>query len=198
MWAELVGGQRCISCGAPGACLCDRCADALPAAPAIQLPEIDRASSAWPWVGAPRRLILDLKLRSLKACAPALGRGAASAVWRIGSQAEVVTWVPGSARDIRRRGFDHAEVIARQVAQLLGLGAVGLLERSGPSRDQVGLSRSERLENRSGGFVAKGRAEGIVLLVDDLITTGATARACARALRAAGADGIEVATPCRA
>lgn len=198
MWAELVAGQRCISCGAPGSSLCDSCAVALPAAPAIALPEVDRTSSAWPWAGAPRELVLGLKLRALRMHAPALGRGAATAVWRAGSTAGVVTWVPGRTRDIRRRGFDHAEVIARSAARLLGLDAARLLQRPDPGRDQVGLSRSQRLENQGGRFDAVRQIGGVVLLVDDLITTGATATACARALRAAGAEAVEVATPCRA
>ena len=197
MLAELLGTERCLGCGAPGVLLCRTCAGEASPAKSVAVGGADSAVAMWAWDGAPRSLVLGLKLRSQRSYAVPLGRAAAHALWRAGTRTEVVTWVPGRPPDIRRRGFDHAEAIARCVARLLGFEVEPLLRRSGRQRDQVGLSRLERLDNQSPhGFVAQ--AASSVLLVDDLITTGATASSCAAALRLAGARRVEVVAPCRA
>ena len=197
MLAELLGAARCVGCGAPGDFLCYECRKQAPPANRVQVRGADSATALWAWAGAPRTLVLGLKLRGQRSFAVPLGRAVAHAAWRGGTMAEVVTWVPGRSRDIRRRGFDHAELIARQAASELGFEARPLLRRSGDQRDQVGLSRSERLRNQSSQLLVAQPA-GSVLLVDDLITTGATAASCCAALEAAGAQRIEVIAPCRA
>lgn len=197
MLAELLGVPRCASCGAPGDLFCRSCSEPVPPAPPVHLPGVDAAVCAWHWSGAPRSLVLGLKLRAQRANAGPLARGTAGALWRRGTMAEVITWVPGRPRDMKRRGFDHAECIARDVAARLGLPALPLLRRAGSHRDQVGLGRGARLRNQRDAFCARS-FEGAVLLIDDLITTGATATSCASALREAGASRVEVAAPCRA
>jgi predicted amidophosphoribosyltransferase len=138
-----------------------------------------------------RRLILDLKLTAARACAAPLARGMADQVMRCGLYADAITWVPGRRADIRKRGFDHAAVLARAVASLLGLPTRALLHRTGSSQDQAGLSRRERFRNLQGAFAAH-PCHGRVALVDDLFTTGATAGACTRALLVAGSQQVEV------
>jgi predicted amidophosphoribosyltransferase len=115
----------------------------------------------------------------------------------LGVGGETVTWVPGRAKDIRARGFDHAELLGRGLARELGLRPQALLRRRHPARDQASLSALDRAENVRGAFGAV-RSPPCVVLVDDLMTTGATAAACAAALNAAGAERIEVVTACRA
>jgi predicted amidophosphoribosyltransferase len=119
-------------------------------------------------------------------------------VWRKGLAGEVVTWVPGRGRDILQRGFDHAGVLALGLARRTGLRCIPLLERCGRRPDQASLRRGERLVNLRGAFRAGPCAGARVVLVDDLITTGATATACVEALGRAGARSIEVITACRA
>lgn len=162
------------------------------------LPGIATAVAPWGYGGAPRSLILALKLRGARAAAGPLV-GAMAAVCRdAGLAALRVTWVPARRKDARRRGFDHAEVLARGVAGALGLPVARLLIRRGVQADQAGLGRAARLANLEGAFEALGSIRGPVLLVDDLVTTGATATACARALGTAGATTVELATACRA
>jgi predicted amidophosphoribosyltransferase len=109
----------------------------------------------------------------------------------------VVTWVPGRRRDSVRRGYDHAEVLAKGLAGATGLPRAPLLRRTGEVPDQTTLTGAERRLNLRGAFAATACSGGIVV-VDDLITTGATAAACAEALRSAGAATVEVVVPCRA
>ena len=137
-----------------------------------------------------RSLILRLKVRGVDDAARPLADSLVAEAHRSGLRATVVTWVPGRARDIRRRGFDHAEVLARLVARDLGLDCAGLLLRRGRQEDQTQLTAPQRARNLRGAFVAhSGPAE--VLIVDDVVTTGSTLTSSGRALRAAGARSVE-------
>jgi predicted amidophosphoribosyltransferase len=109
----------------------------------------------------------------------------------------VITWVPGRRADIRVRGFDHAALLARAVGRRVGLPCASLLLRRSDPPDQTLLSADERRQNLRGVFSSK-ECSGNVIVVDDLVTTGATATACAQALRRAGASGVELLVPCRA
>ncbi len=94
------------------------------------------------------------------------------------------------------RGFDHAALLAADVAKGLGRPMVGALRRrrGGP---QVGRTRPERLKLSETSFPVRRRVAGLVLLVDDVFTTGATAAACTRALLRAGAERVHVLTLAR-
>lgn len=95
-----------------------------------------------------------------------------------------------------RRGFDHADLLARQLALLSSSRRVSALRRLRPGT-QAGRTRTERLSLPRGTFSVRRPVSGHVLLVDDVLTTGATARACARALRAAGASAVSLLTVAR-
>jgi predicted amidophosphoribosyltransferase len=112
---------------------------------------------------------------------------------------EVVTWVPLSGRRLAERGFDQAAALARMVARLLDLPVRGLLVRSSDTSPQARRGGSERRVAMVGAFRAVGRPPPArVLLVDDVLTTGATAGACARSLLEAGARSIHLLTAARA
>ena len=87
------------------------------------------------------------------------------------------------------RGYDHAALLARELARHTELTTMPVLRRVGQTR-QVGATRSQRLKQLEGAFYVR-RPEEIqgkkILLVDDLVTTGATLEAAARCLRLAGA-----------
>ncbi|MGH2755092.1 MAG: ComF family protein [Actinomycetota bacterium] len=152
---------------------------------------------AFAYEGAARSLVLGLKLRRRRSHAHPLAEGVARLVQRRGLSGSLITWVPGRHRDVMDRGFDHSAALARGVAGRLGLRRRRLLLRTGPRSDQAGLGRDERFANLEGAFASRPIGEPVVL-VDDLITTGATAGAGARALLQAGAPSVEVLAACRA
>jgi predicted amidophosphoribosyltransferase len=102
-----------------------------------------------------------------------------------GMLAHPIVPVPSPARRRRARGFCHATLLAEALGQRAGLPVLELLERVGSTDRQVGRARSQRLRTPP-RFAALRTGIGPVVLVDDVVTTGATLNACARALREAG------------
>ena len=194
----VVGEARCVGCRKRAGVLCRVCAGELRAAdPRDTPPPVDRLLCALDYSGAARSLVLDLKLRGRRGAASPLAVRMVDLVARSGTRARVITWVPGRPPEARRRGFDHGAVLARAVASRLGLPARPLLERLGGAADQTSLSATERWANLEGAFSARSASEP-VLVVDDLITTGATLDACAQALVGAGCRAVEGLIACSA
>ncbi|MDQ3785272.1 MAG: hypothetical protein M3360_10450 [Actinomycetota bacterium] len=159
---------------------------------------VKRVLAPWDYAGAARSLVLALKLRGRRTAASPMADAMFEEALVRGLESSVVTWVPGRKADTRVRGYDHAEVLAAEVGARLGLPLRGLLRRKGPRRaDQAALGKRARRANLEGAFVARKCAAGVVI-VDDLVTTGATAGACSEALRSAGALTVEVLAACRA
>ena len=117
-------------------------------------------------------------------------------------RADVVVPVPAHALRLRERGYNHAELIAKPLARSLGLPCRSyLLVRSRPRPDKLRLSLRERWRSVRGAYTMRYglRVDNLrVLLVDDVLTTGATLDACSRALRKAGASRVMALTVARA
>lgn len=194
---DLAGPPRCATCGVLGHVLCARCRSELVVCPPLDpLPPLARLSAACLYEGAARSLVLGLKLGALRTRAGPLADAMCASAWRDGIVGDVVTWVPGNPVEARRRGYDHGEVLARLVAARLGMPVTSLLCPAGAKKDQTTLSGAQRRENPKGAFVAR-TVHGRVVIVDDVMTTGATICACAGALRRAGAE-VEGLVGCRA
>jgi ComF family protein len=111
---------------------------------------------------------------------------------------DAVTWVPLHRVRRRERGYNQARVLAEGLARRSGLPpAVGALRRTRPTESQTGLTAAQRIPNVRRAFGARSRyafGGARLLLVDDVMTTGATVGECARCLREAGAAHVYVLT----
>lgn len=175
----------CPVCLRRGRVLCPGCAAALRAAPNLPPPPgVDDCLALFAYEGAGRELVARLKYRNLRATLPGLAVAVSSLV---DAWVDHLTWVPTTPARRRRRGFDHAELLARAVGRRVGRPARPLLRRA-EGDAQTGRSLDAR---RAGPVLTCRRPlEGHVAVVDDVVTSGATASAAARALRTAGATGV--------
>jgi ComF family protein len=153
------------------------------------------ARSAFLFDGPARRAVHRLKFSGWRPVAEALGAAMAEA-WE--GRADVLTWVPLTRRRRADRGFDQALALARVVGRRLDAPVLPLLRRVSDGGQQARRGGRERRVAVRGAFAARGRAPARVLLVDDVLTTGATAAACAEALARAGAREVSVLTAARA
>jgi len=114
---------------------------------------------------------------------------------------DFITAVPLHPGRRRERGFNQAELLGRMLARTVGLPELRTLRRTAATRSQVGLSDAQRLENVRNAFKCTniGRVVGKrILLIDDVMTTGATAASAAEVLIDAGAEKVSVLTVARA
>jgi ComF family protein len=139
--------------------------------------------------------VLKLKFSGWRTVADALAAAMAETAL---PPVDVVTWVPLARRREAERGYDQARALARPLAHRIGVPAAPLLQRIRATSPQAKRTASERRAALEGAFRTTREAPDRVLLVDDVLTTGATAAACAGVLLAAGAREIVLLTATRA
>lgn len=204
----LIAPHICIGCAVEGDLWCGDCRRDAPAAiercyrcHALSVagrtcPSCRRASAlyqvqaATAYEGGAKRLIWKLKFE--RARAGARDAAALIAVRCTIPEEVVLVHVPTATSRVRRRGYDQAWLVARSLARRLGTPARPWLLRLG-QKQQRGASRRGRLQQLDGAFMVQGVAAirgKHVVLVDDVVTTGATLEAAARTLKAAGAKRV--------
>jgi len=103
---------------------------------------------------------------------------------------DIIGFVPSVGKSQRKRGYNQAEMLAEELAKLYNLPKKKLLLRTNHT-DQIGLNRSERLLSVQNNFISRSNCYGkTILLVDDVITTGATLSECSNTLKQAGAKRV--------
>jgi ComF family protein len=161
-------------------------------------PAYARARAAVRYDDVARTLVHALKYQDRTDLAPAMGRWMARAGKELLGDADLLVPVPLHWRRGWSRRYNQSAALARVIEQQSGVGLAPLaLRRVRPTQQQVGLSRSQRATNVQGAFkVAPDRQSQIhgrrVVLVDDVLTSGATVDACARALLRAKAASVDV------
>ncbi len=194
-WADtaFISGTVCHCCGAPLSgegggddIKCDGCITHPPA--------WNNGRAAVLYTGGGRRVTLALKhgdrLDMARPLAEWMARSGASLL----ETADVITPVPLHWRRLFKRRFNQSAELARHLADISGKPYIpDLLIRKKPTPTQDGLTRAERHENQRGVFVINPRhaTPKNILIIDDVMTTGATISACAEVLRAAGANQID-------
>ena len=220
---DLLFPARCAACDAPGESpFCPVCAETLVPVPAgCPLCGVPQDESLLPAL-KPRRCphCRARPPRFAFASAPYLHGGAlAEAIHRLkyegredlGSalgvlfeacaapKSDVLVPIPLHRRRLRQRGYDQAQLLAAAAGRRFGLPVAPLLQRVRETGQQVGRDRTSRERAVRGAFASAGRVLGArICLVDDVLTTGATASAAAAALLDAGAARVEVRTLARA
>jgi competence protein ComFC len=196
---DLLFPPVCGACGEPGSFICRRCRQELRDSQALSGERagadgsLAGALGLYAYKGAARSLVLALKYRSLHALAAPMGELLADYFIAHPLPVDLVMPVPLHSRRRRQRGFNQSELLARPLARraALELDARSLQRIRNTSQQTRTDSREQREENVRAAFRCRIRPEGRrVLLVDDVLTTGATLRECARTLRAAGAASV--------
>ena len=150
-----------------------------------------------------RERLLRFKFHGAQSAAEGYGELLARcAAEELGGQFDTVTWVPVSKKREHERGYDQAYLLAKETARHWGIEPVRLLRKTRNNAAQSGLSSAaERRGNVLGVYEAENtdRIRGAkILLIDDILTTGATLGECVRVLREAGAADVVCATLARA
>jgi ComF family protein len=201
---DLLLPPACAGCGERGSILCGDCIGAFrpPGSardrfvgpdPAVVIGgQVAVAIAAFGYAGRLRRVVHRLKYTGASRVADPLAACAAPALCRLLSISGKATLVPvpvGEARR-RRRGYNQAALIARALGRRAGVGVAEPLTRSRETQAQHRLDRAARSRNLRGAFTARQPVPKDVILVDDILTTGATLDACAEVLLAAGARSV--------
>ncbi|MBX9710918.1 MAG: ComF family protein [Xanthobacteraceae bacterium] len=161
-------------------------------------PAYQRARAAVRYDDIARTLVHGLKYQDRTDLAPAMGRWMAHAGRELLSEADAIVPVPLHWKRAWSRRYNQSGALARVIAQQSGTPVMNdVLARVRPTQQQVGLSRPERARNVQGAFgVAKEKKSRVagrrIVLVDDVLTSGATVDACARALLRAKAASVDV------
>ncbi len=203
---DLLMPPACAACRRPGALLCSRCLDGFEAAsrPADRFlaPEAGLAvgdalwlaMAAFAYAGPMRRALAALKYSGAARLAPILARAGAPSLRHLCMISGPATLVPVPLHVERRRarGYNQAELLARELGRVAKLPVADVLHRERPTTRQHRLNRTARLHNLRGAFVVRRGTvlPPTVILIDDIVTTTATLEACASVLREAGCESV--------
>ena len=171
--------------------------------PKEKLPFLDSWLALWYYEGNVRRSLLRYKFQGRQSYAGSYGRLLAMKLLREErANYDCITYIPISDQRRRKRGFDQVELLANEVSAQLGIPCVMSMKKVRHNRPQSGIvGHAQRRANVLGAYQvvdAKGLQGKKILLLDDIVTTGATAGEAARVLLTAGAAEVHLAVIARA
>jgi len=201
---DILFPKFCIGCGREGKYICDRCNIFTSEAEPIYFQQekygLDSLISVWEYEGLMKKAIHQIKYQGVADIIkelmekgfqerPDLPENWTQAFRRSGLLKAVITYVPMCKKREKKRGFNQAKIIAQELAKKTGFEVVSLLKKIKDTKPQMELNQEERLKNIKGCFelieLTETRVSEVVL-VDDVYTTGATIRECAKVLKRAG------------
>lgn len=202
--SSLLFPEKCVLCGQvldrDEMDLCRKCRVDSPDCPVsrAKYPFLDRWTALWYYEGAVRRSLLRYKFHGRRNYAAAYGRMLSMKLQREDrADADIITWIPISEKRKRKRGFDQVELLAEKVSAELQIPAEPTLWKRRDNPPQSGIrGEAQRRANVLGAYEALPTQAMVgkrILLLDDILTTGATAGEAARVLLTAGAKSVELA-----
>ena len=211
---DLIFPRTCAGCGREGGYLCDECEAAIPR---LEPPQCSACSTpsrsplcAWckaanqpfngitapyRWTGVVKELVYSLKYRNVRASAPRLADLMSAHLSDKRIAADLIVPVPLHPSRERERGYNQSELLARGISKSTGIPMTnGLLARTRNTPPQVSMTTpEERRRNVVGAFECVGDVAGVrMLLIDDVVTTGATVAECSAQLQNTGAAAVWV------
>lgn len=203
LWDKLLNllfPPRCVFChrAQHEVCVCPACEASLPHRPvgerSSKVRSLDDCVTPLWYEGVVRSAALRYKFGGLHGNSVLFAELMADAFrTELFGKVDLITWVPISRRRMRRRGFDQAELLARELGKLIGLTPVRTLKKIRDNKPQSRQStRAGRVANVIGAYkLADTSVRGkSVLIVDDIVTTGSTISQCAQVLREGGAQHV--------
>lgn len=152
-------------------------------------------SDGFDYIGAPylyegsaRNMVRALKYKGRTYAARSMAQLMSRELKKIGLKSDIIVPVPAYGEKEKKRGYNQAELIARELSSIMGIPMRKALIKNRNTPSQVSLSEKERWENVRGAYALEGNVKGLsILLVDDVITTGATMYFSSHQLKRGGA-----------
>ncbi len=207
---DLFFPPKCVFCrkilqkGSKG--ICSQCKKTIPFTQSPRMNKrgdfFEQCLSPLQYRGAVRESLLRFKFRGARSYSKVYAGLIAETVKNdADALCDIVTWVPISPKRLRRRGYDQSRIMAAETAKILGLPLVKALEKKRHTPPQSGINGDDkRRANAAGAYRALLGSEYSgkrVLLIDDIVTSGATLSECARVLLMGGAEAVICATLAR-
>jgi len=201
---EIISPDTCVVCEKEGTCLCVECSkkhlhykkpscvfcnalndDGRSCRACYAKAKVSKTFITFRYEGIVKDLIWAMKYDNKRSYAKELAS-------YLSFEEGLVCFVPSDGKTRRRRGYDQAELLARHYSKIHNLKFSKVLIRK-KHISQVGKSRKERMQNTLGNFVVAKNVLGVkIILIDDVLTTGSTAKECAKVLKEAGAKSVNV------
>ena len=186
-----VGDKICLNCGTPlsdESDYCNRCQNNESSFKLCRAP--------FEYRDLAMKMIYDLKFGGKKYVAETLAAFMTDTFLKEGMNAEIVCFVPMTDKEVKKRGFNQSELLAREISARLNMPLLPALIKRKDTSEQKALNARDRAKNLEGAYecVLSQVKKRNILLVDDIFTTGATSNECAKALLKAGAREVSVLT----